>query len=225
MCDPVTLGLGLALSAGGALVNKNDAANNANAQAAASNAALAQTIAKENGFEATNQAAFKGNIANYAPGAQDKQLADAQAGRAANSTGNITQTDPSSVPLPAGSNPAAAGDLAKRMLAVHDGAVSRAGLNAKVGGYGDTWLTNSLNTAATDRGISVTNNLADGQKAITPALEQDASAAAYQAPSIWGPLLTGAGSIAAGKAGTGGLSMPKVNASGVWNPIAGVTGQ
>jgi len=228
MCDPVTLGLAAAASVGGAIVSGNSAKDAAARDAAARNAVLAQTISKENGLAADNATQLNGNLAHYAPGAQDAQLADAQAKRTATSTGNMTTTDPNSVPLPADTNPAATGDLAKRMLAVHDGAVSRAGLNANLGGFGDTWLKNNLNTNEADRNIGVTNNYAEGDKAILPALQDDAAAAAYKPPSIWGPILTGIGGVAAGAAGGGksvsSLMPSSVNVSNVWNPIQGVAG-
>jgi hypothetical protein len=227
MCNPLMLAGAVGLGAAGSIINGNSAKEAAQRDAQARNAVLAQTIAKEKGYAADNAKEFGGNIAHYAPGSQDAQLASAQAKRTATMTGNMTSADPTAVPLPADTNPAATGDLAKRMLAVHDGAVSRAGLTAKVGGYGDTWLQNNLNTNEADRNIGVTNNYAEGQKAILPALQDDAAAAAYKPPSVWGSVLSGLGGVAAGAAGGGksiGSMMPKVDVSNVWNPIAGVTG-
>ena len=223
MCDPFTLAAAVGLGAAGSAISGNDAKAAAARDAAARNAVLAQTITKENGYAADNAGQMGTNIAHYAPGSQEAQLADAQAKRTTNMTGNITQTDPASVPLPADTNPAASSDLAKRMAAVHDGVVNRAGLTAKLGGFGDTWLQNNLNTNEADRNIGVTNNYAEGAKAILPAQQDAAAAAAYKPPSIWGSLLSSAGSVAGGAAGAGkGLSM--ANVSNVWNPIQGVAG-
>lgn len=224
MCDPVTLGIAVAASTAGAAISGSDAKSAAARDAAARNAVLAQTLAKEKGYAADNATQLNGNIAHYAPGAQEAQLADAQAKRAATSTGNMTTTDPNSVPLPADTNLAATGDLAKRMLAVHDGAVQRAGLNANLGGFGDTWLKNNMATNEADRNIGVTNNYAEGAKSILKDQQDAASAAAYKAPSIWGPALTAAGSLAAGAAGAGKSLPSSINVSNVWNPIQGVAG-
>lgn len=225
MCNPLMIAGAAGLGAAGSAISANEAKNAAARDAAARNAVLASTIAKENGYASDNAGQLNGNIAHYAPGAQETQLTAAQDKRAATSTGNMTTSDPAAVPLPADSNPAVTSDLAKRMLAVHDGAVSRAGLNAKLGGFGDTWLQNNLNTNEADRNIGVTNNYAEGQKAITPALQDDAAASVYKPPSIWGPLLSAAGSVAGGAAGAGkGFTMPNVNVSNVWNPIQGVAG-
>ncbi len=104
--------------------------------------------------------------------------------------------DAGDVPFTADAPPAVKSELAKRMLAVHDAAVDRATNSAKVGGYGDTWLKNNLNTSDADRNIAVTNNYSNGEKGIPQSQQDAASAAAYKAPSIWGSLLSGAGSIA-----------------------------
>lgn len=224
MCDPVTLGISAALGIGSKLVGNSESMNAASREAAARNAVLKATIAKEQGYADQNAGELNNNVAHYAPGSQEAQLADAQAKRTTNSTGNMTTDNPSAAPLPADSNPAAAGDLAKRLLAAHDGAVERAGLKAKVGGYGDTWLTNNLNTNAADRNIGVTNNYAEGAKSILPALQDSAAAAVYKPPSIWSTILSGASSIAAAKAGaTGakavGTAVPSAG-TGVFDPTA-----
>ncbi len=208
MCDPVNLAISAGLGVASKVIGGNEANEAAKRDAAARNAVLAQTIAREKGYAADNTKQFEGNVANYAPGVQQGQLADAQAARTANMTGNITQTDPNSIPITADANPAVRSEIAKRMLAVHDGAVSRAGLNGKVGGFGDTWLKNNLATSEADRNIGVTNNYAEGTKAILPAQQDAAAAAAYKPPSIWSTILGGASSLAAGKAGAGGYGAP-----------------
>ncbi len=224
MCDPLTLGISAALGIGSKLVGGNEASNAAARDAAARNAVLKDSIARQKGFAADNTGQLDGNIAHYAPGSQEAQLAAAQGDRAASSTGNM-KMDAGDVPFTADAPPAVKSELAKRMLAVHDAAVDRATNSAKVGGYGDTWLKNNLNTSDADRNIAVTNNYSNGEKGILQSQQDAASAAAYKAPSIWSTLLGGASSIAAGAAGSGGFKAPKIDVSSVWNPIAGVTGQ
>ena len=97
---------------------------------------------KENGFADTNAAELNKNVANYAPGVQDTNLTNAQGSRAATMTGNITPDAGADVPYTADALAPVRSELAKRIMAAHDGAVSRAGLTAKVGGYGDTWFNN-----------------------------------------------------------------------------------
>lgn len=226
MCDPITLGISAALAAGGAVIKGNESANAAKREAEARNAVLKANLVKQQSYAADNAKELEGNVAHYAPGAQEAQLADAQGKRTAMATGNISMTDPNSIPITADAPPAVKSEIAKRMLAVHDGAIERAKLNAKPSSFGDTWLQNNLNTANADRNIGVTNNYSQGAKDILTSQQDAAAASVYKPPSIWGTLATGASSIAAGAAGAGkGISMPKIDVSSVWNPIAGVTGQ
>lgn len=215
MCDPVTLGIAVATGVAGKLVSNSESVNNANAQAAAANQVLQTTLGKEQGFQGSNTAELDKNLANYAPGAQDTQLAGAQTARANTSTGNMTTTNPNSVPVTSDAPPAVAAALKNDMASVDAGSKNRATLAAKLGGYGDSLLTNQLNTASADRNIGVTNNFADGQKAILPALQQDAMAGAYKPPSIWSTILGGGSQIAAGAAGSAGKS--PVAANGTMN--------
>lgn len=232
MCDPLTLGVAAAASIAGAVVNKNSATSAASRDAAARNLVLKDTLAREQKFASQNAGELQGNIAHYAPGSQEAQLADAQGARTASAVGNMTP-DTGSVPFTADAPPAVKSELAKRMLAVHDGAVDRATKSARVGGYGDTWLKNNLASNEADRNIGVTNNFANGEKAILNPQQDAASAAVYKPPSIWGPVLTGAGGIAAGAAGAGkglgggglnsgvwGTANPGVNGSAFYGPVA-----
>lgn len=224
MCDPVTLGISAALGAAGKIVGGSEARNAAAREAAARNAVLDQTLAKEKGYAADNAGVFNQNIASYAPGAQPAQLEAAQNKRIATSTGAMTQTDPNSIPITSDAPPAVRGEIAKRLLAVHDGAVERAKLSGKVGGYGDTWFNNGLRTSEADRNIGVTNNFANGQKNILEPMQDLSAASVYKPPSIWSTLLSGASGVTAGAAGTG-KGVSKLDLSGLgFNPISGVAG-
>jgi hypothetical protein len=226
MCDPVTLGIGAAMSLGGKLIGGSESRNAAGREAAARNAQLEATLAKERGFAADNAKQFEGNIGNYAPGKQDEQLAAAQDKRTGNMTGAMTMADPNAVPLTADAPAAVRGEIAKRLVAAHDGAVERAKLNGTVGGYGDSWFKNALNTSEADRNIGVTNNFANGEKAILPAMQDLAAASVYKPPSIWGPLLSGAGSLVAGASGAGAFgeggafSGPAWGGGSIWDGSA-----
>jgi hypothetical protein len=214
--DPITIGLllgGTALSGAGGFFGKSEAAKQAEREAAARNAALAKNIGILDQFGAQNRTTFDNNMANYTPEAQQKLLADSQTHRSDANVSNISQPNPDAVPLASGGqatggNNASKSDLAKRMLAVYDGATARAKALGKLGGYSDAWTTNQLNNAQTGRDISVVNNYAEGRKALVGPESDLAGAAAYKPPSIWPALLSGAGSIMAGAGGkglTGGL--------------------
>ncbi|MEY9506890.1 hypothetical protein ABIE87_006448 [Bradyrhizobium diazoefficiens] len=203
MCDPFTLAASVGMNIAGKMISNNEASGNAAREAAARNAVLQDTLKREQGFADQNATEQGKNLAHYAPGAQGTQLTDAQTARGNTVTGNMTTADANDVPLTADAPAAVRGEIAKRLLSVHDGAVSRAKANANLGGYGDTWLTNSLNTADADRNIGVTNNYANGQKSILSSLQDSAGAAAYKPPSIWSTILGGGSSLLAGKAGAG----------------------
>lgn len=220
MCDPVTLAISAGLGAAGKIAAGSEAQNAAAREAAARNAVLKTTLDKENGLAGQNATLLNGNVAGYAPGAQDTQLHAAQDARTATSTGNISAADPNSVPITSDAPPAVRGEIAKRMLAAHDGAVDRAKLSGKLGGFGDTWLTNQLRTSEADRNIGVNNNYAEGNKSILPALQDDAAAAVYKPPSIWSTILGGASNVAAGAAGAG-KGLPSLGGSGGFSLLSG----
>lgn len=198
-----TMVAGTAASIGGGILSRNDALSNAQAQAAARNASLAANIGKLNTMEDQNQGIFGGNMARYAPDTQAAQLATAQQTRGDANAGAISAPDTSGVPIQSDASPATRSDLAKRMGAVHDAATTRAKAMGTLGGYGDTWAANTLGNAQANRDIGVVNNAAEGRKALIQPESDMAAAAAYKPPSIWGPLLSGAGSIAAAAGGAG----------------------
>lgn len=204
---------GTAANIGGGIIGRNDALSNAQAQAEARNASLAKNIGILDTFGQQNRDTFNTNMDNYAPATQQKLLTDAQTKRGDANVANITQDTGADIPLAGGDsagNNASRSDLAKRMLSVYDGATARAKAVGNLGGYSDAWLQNNLNNAQASRDIGVTNNYAEGRKALVQPEADLAAAAAYKPPSIWGSLLQGAGSIASAaggsKLGGGGFS-------------------
>jgi hypothetical protein len=193
--------IGTGLSVGGGIISRNSALKNAGAQAAARNAVLADNIQKQQGFYDTNKGVFDTNIGGYSAPAQQQQLQTAQDARATANTGNQVAPDTAGVPMAAGASPAAKSDLAKRMLTTFNLATDRAKNMGRLGGYGDTWLQNELRNRQADRDIGVTNTFAEGRKSLLGPEQDMAAAAAYKPPSIWGPILSGAGSIMSGAGG------------------------
>jgi hypothetical protein len=205
--DPLTARLllgGIALNLGGGILGQNDALANATAQANARNAVVQSAIQKLNAFGAQNETTMSNLLAGYSAPAQTAQLANDQAKREGNNVAAITTQDPNAIPIQQDASPATKADLAKRMLAAHDFAVSRAKAKGALGGYSDTWLTNGLNNSQAGRDIMTVNNAAEGRKALVGSESDLAAAAAYKPPSIWGPLLSGLGSIAVGAGAKGG---------------------
>src|SRR5258708_3766929 len=204
----VSVGLmaaGTAASVGGGIMGRNDALANAQAQAEARNAVVRDAIGKLNVFGAQNRGTFDANMTNYDPATQAAQLQSAQDTRSGNNVNAITTQDPNATPIQADASPATRADLAKRMLAVHDQAVGRAKSMGQLGGYSDQWINNQLGNAQAGRDIGVVNNFAEARNALVQPEAALAAAAAYNTPSLWGALLSGAGSTmsAAGGAGIG----------------------
>jgi hypothetical protein len=204
--DPVTIGLllgGTALGGIGSFLNKNDALENAKRQAEARNRVLAENIAIQQGFAGQNRGTFDANIGGYTPEAQNQRLQGAQDARTATSVGNISDSDANSVPISGTAPQAVRSEIAKRMLTVHDAAVSRAQAMGKLGGYGDAWQENQLGNNAASRDIGVVNNYSAGRKSLLAPEQEAAAAMAYKPPAIWGTLLQGAGNVMGAAAGAG----------------------
>lgn len=202
---------GAAASIGGGILSRNEAQANAQrqaaAEAAARNAVLADNIQKQQGFFNDNKGVWDASIGNYGQPQQEQQLKTAQDARSAGNVGNITQVDPNSIPTQSDASPAVKSEIAKRMLSTFNQSTDNAKAMGKLGGYSDTWLQNQLANRQADRNIGVNNSFAEGRKALLGP-EQDAAGlaaktAAYRAPSLWGPLLSGAGSIASAAGGAG----------------------
>lgn len=201
---------GTAASAGGSIISSNSALKNAQAQAAAENAILQQSEQKQAGYSAQTEGDFNSNLAKYTPDAQAAQLASAQGSRGAANVAAITGPDTST---PANAPAADTQDLAKRMGAVLDYAKTNAQNQGNLSGYGDTWLENNLNNAETNRQMAPVEQESQLEASLLPERQTIAGAGAYTTPSLWGPLLQGAGSIAASAGGAGfgaagGLSGP-----------------
>ena len=225
MCDPVSLALmagGAVAGGAGGIISSNSAYNNAKAQAAAENAILQQSLQKQAGYSAQTEGMFNDNLAKYTPDAQAAQLASAQGSRGAANVAAITAPDTST---PANAPTADTQDLAKRMGAVLDYAKTNAQNQGNLSGYGDTWLTNNLNNAETNRQMAPVEQESQLEASLLPERQTIAGAGAYTTPSLWGPLLQGAGSIAASAGGAGlkgGASTPAPSPG--FDPTTGVWG-
>jgi glycine cleavage system pyridoxal-binding protein P len=143
-------------------------------------------------------------LAGYSAPAQAAQLANAQTKRSNNNVAAITTDNPSTVPIQQDASPATKADLAKRMLAAHDFAVSRAKAKGALGGYADTWLQNELANSQAGRDIMTVNNAAEGRKALVGPESDLAAIEAYKPPSMWSALLSGLGSIGVAAGAKGG---------------------
>lgn len=211
------VGGGAALSGTGSMISQKGNFDNQTGMAQASNAELAKSNAKQQGFAGQNADTLGTDLSFYQPDAQAKQLATAQQTRGANNVANISAPDAApQAAVPAGTPPAVAAEYAKRAGAAHDYAAGVGQAEGDLGGYNDSFFQNSLRDQQANRDIGVTNSYSNEEKSLLPARQQLAQAAAYKQPSIWGPLLTGAGNMMASAGGSklGGSAA----GSGVFDP-------
>lgn len=193
---------GTALSAGGNMLGQYGALKNASSEASAANSVLASNILTQKGYQDSNENTLQSDLNNYAPATQGADLATAQGARGAADAANITPTNAGSVPLSPGAPPAVSQAYAQRGAAANTFAKNEATADGNLGGYGDTWLNNSLGDQSANRTIGVNNDLSGIESSLLAPEQQLAETQAYQTPSIWGPLLTGAGGIMASAGGS-----------------------
>lgn len=217
------IGAGAVMGGTGSMIGQKDSLDNQTGMANASNAALAKSNAKQQGFADQNAQTLGTDLSFYDPTAQAKQLAGAQKTRGDTNVANITgaQGAPEAAMQPG--TPAAVGaEYNKRSGAAHDYATNLGTAEGNLGGYGDTWFQNALRDQQASRDIGVTNSFSNEEKSLLPAREQLAQTAAYKQPSIWGPLLQGGGNLLASAGGAkfgGSFGAPAAPTTNVWSAI------
>jgi hypothetical protein len=145
ICDPVTLGLGTALAAGGGLWSRSDQLNNAQREANARNGVLSTAINGLNqDYNNINAPAFSGAVAGMPTAASLKGAQDA---RTNTIMGNVPA--PSAGPAaPAGAPPALAASRASQMKNATDFIQNQGAATGKVGGYGDSRTPHAKSASA-----------------------------------------------------------------------------
>lgn len=205
MCDPVTLGImavSAAASVAGGGLSARASLDNQNNIAAARNKVLQETNATNLKHAADSRAALLSTLGKTTGDAADQGLAQTQAQTNRNVQANIT---------PSADAPVAAGDaptvvktsLAKAISDAADKSKSNAGAMANLQGYnlfnrqtgfGDQELTNDIN---------LNNDAVRGNMALLPSLQDyEQIKADNGGTSTLGDILSGAGSLGAGYAGS-----------------------
>jgi hypothetical protein len=96
-------------------------------------------------------------------------------------------------------------ELAKRMAAAMGQATESAKAQAKLGGYGDTWLDQGFQDVTAGRNIAQNANFASGNLSILPYQQDIAEMRAYKPISPIGGLLQGFGGMLSSYGGSGGV--------------------
>lgn len=201
-----------ALSTGGAMISSNEAQANQERVANARNSVLSQTLDRQAQWGKEARGLFDTRMNDYQPATQGESLTKAQDARTADITKNVTAPTASDIPLSGSTPEVVKSEISKRMLATFQQAQDRAKAAGKVGGYGDNWLGNNMGVTDTARRVGTINNFSGNDAALLPARQEFAEVGARQPASIWGPILSAGGNIAAAGAGRG------------WNPFGGTAG-
>jgi hypothetical protein len=205
ICDPVTLSLGLAASAGGSLWGQQNSLNNAQRQANAENGVLSTAInGLDQDYNNINAPAFANAVAGIPTAGS---LGAAQGARTNTILGNISAPPTTPSPGDTGASPAVSAAKGADMKAAFGRATDAAKATGTLGGYGDSWLNSGLTDQAAGRTIGIGNLFANETKSLIQPEQDLAAAAAYRTPSPWSTLMQGAGNVLASASGNQNSSL------------------
>ena len=214
--------IGPALSSGGSMIQASEQEANNRRMAEARNERLRNTMTKNDRLAEQSRAEFDAR--------QRQSTTESIEGDRAQKTAERSDTLEQAVqeaPKEAaggslsGSAPTVVkSELAKRMAAAMGQATDSAKAQAKLGGYGDTWLNQGFQDVTAGRNIGQNANFASGNLAILPHQQDIAEMRAYKPISPIGGLLQGFGSML-GSYGGGG--MPKKSLTDPWAGMRGAS--
>jgi hypothetical protein len=237
MCTGIEIALlagGVAASAGGAAMQRADAQRNAAAIARAKNAELRDSMQRQKAYESRNrEEGVQKALARFDPAEQAKAQAEDQARRETAITEAVVPTaGAEDIPMAPGLEGAPAivkGQIGKKLRDVFNTATDRAKLAAKPLTFSDMLAGNNIALTQGGRVVDTGNSFARQEAAMLPSQQEFAGYMAQQTPSIWGPLLSAAGTAAAGAGGSGYFkaAAPAIGAlaPGTALPISTLTGR
>lgn len=198
---------GTAASTIGGIVTQREQQANVEAQAKARNDRLNQTMLKNDALAKKSRAEFDARQKNATGDAIEQERVDKTAERTQDLTAAVDSTPAAADVSLSGSAPTVIkSELAKRMAAALGQATDSAKAQAKLGGYGDSWLSQGLQDVNAGRNIGTDANFAAGNMAILPYQQDIAEQHATKPISPIGALLQGFGSIASSYGGGGGVA-------------------
>lgn len=208
------MGVGMALSAAGAMVNAKEQQSNQNRMVAArQDAAQAERI-RQKAFQEENAPIFTGQLEAQSRPQQDQALANAQTARQADAQTAVA--DASSYGIVA---PSAPGAISSNLSRVVQNAVDKARKQTAAGGnlaaWGDVGLNTKMGMSDAANKISMINDFSRGSANLLPFEQAVAERNAYKPPSGIGDLLSlGGTAVSMG----GGMGMFGGAAGGVNGP-------
>lgn len=197
MCLGAALLSGL-LSAAGSAITASEQQRNAQAQADARNKVLKETLLKNDAiakdardlFDKRTEQTTEANVAQQQQKATDDRTSTIESA--------ISSPDTSGIPISGSAPSVVKSSLAKAMLDTFNKGKERAQSLGKLGGYGDTWFGQGLQSADTARNLSMDSNFTSGNLAILPYTQDLAEQAAYKPISPIGGILSGLGGMFSG---------------------------
>lgn len=210
MCfDPVSMMLiSAALSAGGSMIQQNEADANAVREVQARNEQLRLHNQKQDQLAAASRASFGEQLARTTPDVRQQAEAD----RGATVAAQIDAAPPQEVPLSGNAPKVIESEYAAKMRNALDDSRRKAAGSARLSSFGDQLFRNGLGFGEVGRDVGMNNNFAAGEAAILPHMQQYAALESQKPSSGLGEALKIAGTMA-GMAGGSGM-MPGAGMAG-----------
>jgi hypothetical protein len=192
---------GSAVAAGGTMYASNEASKNAERAAAARNKVMDDTLKRTSDLAKDSRDIYKQREAQIAPEAAAASAEDATAARTATLEGAIPDSAPEAVPISGSAPTVVKSEIAQKLLDATGEAKSQARALGKVGGYGDAWFNQGLESGNTERNMSIPQNFIQGELGLMPYSQDFAEYRAYKPSSGIGEIMTGAGNVLASAGG------------------------
>jgi hypothetical protein len=208
MCTGIELALAagaMGLSAGGGMIARNEANNDAARMMNAKNEELKQVLAREEAFQKDNYANFDKTLGNFAQPKQEAAVADATTQRQDAAVANMKAPDVAASEIPLGGNTPEIikSSIAKSMSDAFSKTTQLARDRAKLGAYSDVWGGNDRNVTNTGLGVESNNAMSRSWASLLPSLQDFAAYAAHKPSSGLGETMQVIGNMMGGFAGRG----------------------
>lgn len=201
---------GLASTAGG-LVTANEQQKNAERQAEARNNELKRTLLKNDDLAKQSRETFNERAEKLKGDqmAEDQQAATEKRTDTLEQAVEQTPVSPDDVSLSGSAPTVVKSELAKRMGDALAGSKAQAQAQAKLGGYGDSWMNQGFADVEAGRDLNQQANFASGNMSILPYQQDIAEMRATKPISPIGGLMQGLGGMLTSFGGSGGLTPKK----------------
>jgi preprotein translocase subunit SecD len=213
--------LGSGLSAAGGFVQQQEMAKNQQRMAEARNNELKRTLVKNDALAKQSRDTFNQRQQDASAERIEQERADKTDQRTQVLEQAVDTAPPAvtSVSLSGSAPQVVQSEMAKRIGSALADGKQQAQAQAKLGGYGDSWLSQGFQDVEAGRGIAQDANFAAGNMALLPYQQDIAEMRAHKPISPIGGLLQGFGSMLGSYGGGGGVPKRTYSspaAGGLW---------